>query len=319
MHAPNRGGTRGGRDQFSWEDVKADKDRVSNAGRLRAQRTATNSHADLPLLPRPVCCQEAYLGHTLMAPVGKWRQGKDLLWYSREGEQRQQLAGGRQAQQTLEQTLKEEREQIRREEENKRRAILGLSPLRLKAEQSQHETTAKQEETGGDEQRQRRGDGKEEAAGAAVSSQRLLMKGSFVGGSYRAEPAAGGRPEPMDLAVFAEAEQRQPDDGSRRPVGHEGRMQDVLRDGRTKREGERQDEREERRERRRSRRQRRRGDSSSEEEPERRRRRRSREPRARSRSRSPARSAARRSASRSSSSSPSQSRSSRRRRHKGRG
>lgn len=40
------GGTRGGQDQFKWEDVKADVHR------------------------------ENYLGHSLLAPVGRWQRGK---------------------------------------------------------------------------------------------------------------------------------------------------------------------------------------------------------------------------------------------------
>lgn len=51
---PARGGTRGGKDQFSWEDVKGDKDR------------------------------EYYLGHSVKASVGRWQRGKDILWYTRE-------------------------------------------------------------------------------------------------------------------------------------------------------------------------------------------------------------------------------------------
>jgi len=53
IYHPSRGGVRGGQDQFNWDDVKSDKDR------------------------------ECYLGHSVMVPTGKWQEGKDLIWYTR--------------------------------------------------------------------------------------------------------------------------------------------------------------------------------------------------------------------------------------------
>mmetsp|Transcript_20090 Transcript_20090/g.65442 ORF Transcript_20090/g.65442 Transcript_20090/m.65442 type:complete len:229 (+) Transcript_20090:67-753(+) len=50
---PPRGGTRGGADQFSWDQVKTDKDR------------------------------DHYLGHSIHASVGRYNKGRDILWYTR--------------------------------------------------------------------------------------------------------------------------------------------------------------------------------------------------------------------------------------------
>ena len=51
---PIRPGARGGRAEFSWDNVKADKDR------------------------------EYYLGHSVKALAGRWQKGKDVYWYTRE-------------------------------------------------------------------------------------------------------------------------------------------------------------------------------------------------------------------------------------------
>lgn len=90
MYHPSRGGVRGGRDQFSWDDVKADKHR------------------------------ENYLGHSLKAPVGRWQKGKDLHWYARD----------KKSESLNMDAAKEEIRRIKEEEEQAMREALGLAPKR---------------------------------------------------------------------------------------------------------------------------------------------------------------------------------------------
>ncbi|OVA10005.1 Kinase phosphorylation domain [Macleaya cordata] len=90
MYHPSRGGVRGGRDQFKWDDVKVDKHR------------------------------ENYLGHSIKAPVGRWQKGKDLHWYTRD--KKSQMADMEAA--------KAEIQRIKEEEEQAMREALGLAPKR---------------------------------------------------------------------------------------------------------------------------------------------------------------------------------------------
>ncbi|KAJ1503381.1 hypothetical protein HMI54_007902 [Coelomomyces lativittatus] len=90
LYVPPRGGTRGGRDQFKWSDVKADKHR------------------------------ENYLGHSVMAPVGRWQQGRDLQWYSKENSTRKVQA-----------SISEEFSAVKKAEEDAMMVALGLKrPIR---------------------------------------------------------------------------------------------------------------------------------------------------------------------------------------------
>ncbi|AEE78917.1 unnamed protein product [Arabidopsis thaliana] len=88
MYHPTRGGVRGGRDQFSWDEVKADKYR------------------------------ENYLGHSIKAPVGRWQKGKDLHWYARDKKQKGSEMDA----------MKEEIQRVKEQEEQAMREALGLAP-----------------------------------------------------------------------------------------------------------------------------------------------------------------------------------------------
>lgn len=88
-NGPPRGGTRGGRDQFNWENVKADKDR------------------------------EYYLGASVKALTGRWQKGKDVYWYTRDKADKGEAAAKAREQELA--AIKQREEQLMME-------ALGLKP-----------------------------------------------------------------------------------------------------------------------------------------------------------------------------------------------
>jgi len=91
QRGPARGGARGGQDRFDWSTVKTDKDR------------------------------EHYLGHSLLAPVGRWQKGKDLAWYTKDKNGKEV---GRNA----------ELDAIKKEEQVMMEEMMGIRPRRERAQ-----------------------------------------------------------------------------------------------------------------------------------------------------------------------------------------
>ena len=132
----------GGRSEFKWEDVKND-----------AQR-------------------ENYLGHSLMAPVGRWQQNRDLSWYAKGDVEGKEAEAAR---------IKEEKRRLKEAEEDAMLAAMGLpvpernnanlTPLGEKAHQAdvKEELEVKAKVEGGEEEergkrrerRHRDGEGRE--------------------------------------------------------------------------------------------------------------------------------------------------------------
>merc|ERR1711939_192441 len=86
-------GTRGGQGDFSWDQVRDDKDR------------------------------ENYLGHSVNAPQGRWQKGRDVNWYNKGAK-----PGDVDYETEQENERQRELKRIKRQEEDALAAALGYAP-----------------------------------------------------------------------------------------------------------------------------------------------------------------------------------------------
>lgn len=73
---------------------------------------------------------ENYLGHSVLAPVGRWQKGRDLLWYAKEGGA---SVGVR------ERAMRDELERVRQQDEDLIHEALGIVKKKRTFEQPQLE------------------------------------------------------------------------------------------------------------------------------------------------------------------------------------
>mmetsp|Transcript_16110 Transcript_16110/g.31566 ORF Transcript_16110/g.31566 Transcript_16110/m.31566 type:complete len:355 (-) Transcript_16110:313-1377(-) len=150
FNGPLRGGTRGGKDQFKWEDVKNSKDR------------------------------EYYLGHSVKASQGRWQKNKDLNWMNKESSTLKQAEQsgltGKALFAAMQKELAAERQAFKEKEEQMRLEALGLKPRTVRREQLDDEEREKLLRRGGSERDDTQAAERIEGVGGAPSRSQTSLE-----------------------------------------------------------------------------------------------------------------------------------------------
>ncbi|KAK6349812.1 hypothetical protein TWF696_006084 [Orbilia brochopaga] len=201
LKGPIREGSRGGRGEFKWSDVKDSKDR------------------------------EYYLGVSVKAPTGRWQQNRDIQWYSR--------AAGTPAAEEAARARAEELRKIKEAENDALSAALGFKVTTRRTDPglSQGEVDrAIKEAAGGADERDDGGNEKGVGFGragmqlfAGASEHQETMAGNANEEPVRWRPAAKAEREDSDRRRRDERD-RKGDDSSSRRRHHRSRSRDRDRD-----------------------------------------------------------------------------------------
>ncbi|KAF6241404.1 hypothetical protein HO173_000114 [Letharia columbiana] len=170
-------GSRGGRGEFKWEDVRDSQHR------------------------------ENYLGHSLMAPVGRWQKNKDLNWYAKGDTSAAALSAA--------EARKEEIRRIKEAEESALSEALGYGPtIRSNA----NETPIGRKEVEKAIKETAEGDDEEGAKGVGF--------GAFLGGAPVEEERDVLRGEGLDRPASKVVIERRRDGDSRKEKRRRSKSRD---------------------------------------------------------------------------------------------
>lgn len=179
-------GSRGGRGDFKWEDVRDSQHR------------------------------ENYLGHSLMAPVGRWQKNKDLNWYAKGDKSAAALSAA--------EARKEEIRRIKEAEESALSEALGYGPT---IKSNANETPIGQKEVERAIKETAEDDEGEGAKGVGF--------GAFVGGAPVKEEREVLGGEGLDRPLDEAPRERRRDGDGRKEKRRRSRSRDMSRERRHRR------------------------------------------------------------------------------------